>query len=404
MHNSLLLTNLHLLTLEGETPATDPLPDAVVAIEDGQFTYAGPKAGFRGDLSAARDMGGALALPGLVACHAPLLWLGEAAPPASLDATEYRALARRVAEATTRADENALLSALDERIARLRRSGVTACELKCGFGATATDELRLTALLRRAAGDLPVQSRITLFIGHQFPEDSDPDEVLAGIETTIVPETYALGCADAVEVFCDEDAALDLDQCSTILELYYKKKTPSRVSCDRFEDAAGATLPASFYSRAATFLNHTDETGLDGLARVGTVAVLIPEAMERDTGAPAPRLDVLRASGARIALSVHAGPDGGDFDILAAMRAGYRRLGLTPAECLLGVTRHAARALGLDDSAGVIAPGRPADLALFGAQTPSDLVTGDADCLAVIRNGALEVFDQTLSQGLTANA
>lgn len=395
MADTLLLTNLRLLTLDGDTPSMEPVPDAVIAVDNGRIEYAGPKDGYTGDLATARDMGGALALPGLVACHAPLLWTGGTHPcPASLNADRYRTLVRRTARATTGADEATLLSLLGDRISRLRRSGVTSCELKSGFGTTAEDELRLTALLRRASADLSVQSRVTLFIGHQLPEVSDPDDVLAEIETRIVPETYALGCADSVEVFCDDDAALDLDQCSTILELYYKKKTPSRVSCDRFEDAAGATLPASFYSRAATFLNHTDDTGLEGLAGIGTVAVLIPETIGHDDTAPLPQLDALRISGGRMALSVHAGPDGNSFDMLAAMRAGHLRLGLTPAECVLGVTRHAARALGLQDSAGRIAPNRPADLAFFDANDPADLLTGDATCLAVARDGALEHFDR----------
>ena len=45
---------------------------------------------------------------------------------------------------------------------------------------------------------------------------------------------------------------------------------------------------------------------------------------------------------------------------------------LTPAECLAGVTRNAARALGLHDR-GVIAAGRRADLAVWDVRAPAEL-------------------------------
>ena len=45
---------------------------------------------------------------------------------------------------------------------------------------------------------------------------------------------------------------------------------------------------------------------------------------------------------------------------------------MTPAECLAGVTRNAARALGLTDR-GVIAPDQRADLAIWDVQHPAEL-------------------------------
>jgi imidazolonepropionase len=45
---------------------------------------------------------------------------------------------------------------------------------------------------------------------------------------------------------------------------------------------------------------------------------------------------------------------------------------LTPEEAVAGVTRHAAKALGLADR-GVLAPGYRADLALWDIRRPADL-------------------------------
>ncbi len=375
----------------------DPLAltrDAVVVVEDGMVSYAGPAAGYGGDLSGAHDLRGALALPGFVACHNAVLWAGDAAGVTGQTAEDYRARHLVVARDTSAADDDALLALMHQRVGRLARSGVTACELKSGFGTSPAEELRLATLLRRFGAECGMRTRVTLSIGHAYGADIDPDELLAHIEHEIVPQTYTLGCADAVEVFCDDGAGLDLDQCSTILELYYKKKTPSRVACDRFDDCAGATLPASFYSRAALFLNRTDDMGLAGISRVACIPILVPEAVATDDGGRFPDIAFLRESGGRFAISTEAGPDGnGEMDLLGVLRATRKTLGLTVGEALQAVTVHAAQALGLDDQAGTLVIGKPCDLALFDAADPDDLLSNPSTCcIGVVRSGTLTEF------------
>ena len=47
---------------------------------------------------------------------------------------------------------------------------------------------------------------------------------------------------------------------------------------------------------------------------------------------------------------------------------------LTVDECLIGVTRNAARALGLQDEIGMLAPGKACDLAIWDIERPAELV------------------------------
>lgn len=394
MTDRLILANLRLVTMAGETPDCAVHDDSLIVIEEGVIAYAGPAGDYSGDLSGAADMPGALCLPGLVACHNPCLWIGEAAGKKGQSGEDYRALVRTIAEPTAAADEDALHSVLLQRTEALSRSGVTACELKSGFGGSPQAELRLAGVLRRFSEQTPMRTKLTLAIGHQFPQGSDPDDILENIEREIVPATYEAGCADAVEVFCDDDAALDLDACSTILELYYKKKTPSRVACDRFADSAGATLPASFYSRCATYLNKTEELDLESLAGAGTVCVIVPEGLETDQDQTRPDIAAIRAANGRFALSPETGPDGtGQFDMLNVLRMGRRSLDLTLEETLAAGTVNAAKALGLCEEAGVIANGRPGDLALFSANDPEALFTQDGGrCMAIVRSGELTLL------------
>jgi imidazolonepropionase len=59
--------------------------------------------------------------------------------------------------------------------------------------------------------------------------------------------------------------------------------------------------------------------------------------------------------------------------LLTAMSMATRLFGLTAEEALLGVTRHAARALGLGDSHGVLAPGHAADFVVWNVGSPEEL-------------------------------
>jgi imidazolonepropionase len=61
----------------------------------------------------------------------------------------------------------------------------------------------------------------------------------------------------------------------------------------------------------------------------------------------------------------------------------------TPEESLLGVTRHAARALGWQDQAGTLEVGKRADFVLWDIEAPGELaysIGGNPSC-GVVKDG-----------------
>jgi imidazolonepropionase len=76
--------------------------------------------------------------------------------------------------------------------------------------------------------------------------------------------------------------------------------------------------------------------------------------------------------------------------LLLAMNMACTLFRLTPLEALLGVTRHAARALGRADI-GLLAVGKRADLALWDIARPADLAyaIGANPCRFVVNGGVL---------------
>jgi imidazolonepropionase len=73
------------------------------------------------------------------------------------------------------------------------------------------------------------------------------------------------------------------------------------------------------------------------------------------------------------------------------MSMATRLFALTQEEALAGVTRHAARALGLASERGMLVPGLAADFALWDIESIEELGywSGFNPCRAVVRSGAL---------------
>ena len=109
------------------------------------------------------------------------------------------------------------------------------------------------------------------------------------------------------------------------------------------------------------------------MAASGTVAVLLPGAFYTLRETKLPPVQALRDAGVPIALATDCNPGTSPLtSLLLTMNMGATLFRLTPSECLAGVTRHAARALGLADR-GVIAAGQRADLAIWNVQHPAEL-------------------------------
>ena len=136
----------------------------------------------------------------------------------------------------------------------------------------------------------------------------------------------------------------------------------------------GAALAAEFGALSADHLEHVDDAGIAAMARAGTVAVLLPGAYYflRDTQPPP--IARFRAHAVPMAIATDCNPGtspGTHLPLMMNMACTLFRT--TPAEALLGVTRHAAQALGLARTHGSIEIGMQADLCLWDVDHPAEL-------------------------------
>ncbi len=383
----LLVVNGAVATMDTARPGPYGLvSDAAVGVTDGRVRWVGPMAELPVGAGATRmvDAAGALVTPGLVDCHTHLVFGGDRVGEfeARLSGASYEELARRgggiasTVAATRGAAEDDLVRAATRRAVHLLSDGVTTVEIKSGYGLDLDTEGRMLAAARRVGDELPLRISTTFLGAHTVPEEyrGRPDAYVDLVCNDMLPAVADAGLADAVDAFC-ERIAFSSEQVALVFAAARRHGLPVKLHADQLSDGGGAALAASFGALSADHLEHTASAGVRALAAAGTVAVLLPGATHTLGGPDRPPVAALRAAGVPIAVSTDANP--GTSPLLSlriAANLACTLLGLTPAEALVGITRNAARALGLAGTAGIVSPGEAADLVVWDAGQPAELV------------------------------
>jgi imidazolonepropionase len=377
----LLLTNLRAATMAAGGAPYGLRERAAVAIRGGRVAWVGPEAEAPGDLPHA-DMGGRLATPGLIDCHTHLVFGGERAREFELrlQGASYAEVARAgggivaTVRATRAASEAALLDGALARVDALIGEGVTAVEIKSGYGLDVETELRLLRVAREVGRRRPVRVRASYLAAHAVPPEfaGDAEGYLDAVVLPGLEAAAAEGLVDAVDGFC-EGIAFSPAQIARVFDQAARLGLPVKLHAEQLSNLGGAALAASYGALSADHLEHLDAAGVAAMAAAGTVAVLLPGAYYTLRETQAPPVAALRAAGVAMAVATDCNPGSSPLaSPLLAMNMACTLFRLTPEEALAGTTRQAARALGLGDC-GAIAPGMRADLAVWDVEHPAEL-------------------------------
>ena len=329
------------------------------------------------------DLAGAWVTPGLVDCHTHLVFAGTRANEYAerLRGRSYEDIGRAgggilaTVRAVRAASEEQLFDESAPRLAALLSEGVTTVEIKSGYGLTLADEAKMLRVARRLGQAFPVTVRTTLLAAHTLPPEyrDRADDYIDAISREWLPELTAQGLVDAVDVFCDR-IAFSVAQAERLLAAARSLGLPVKMHAEQLSNLGGTLLAASLGALSCDHLEWAGEAEAAALARAGTVAVLLPVAYYCLAPERKPPLQALRAQRAAFAVASDCNPGSAPCcSLLTAMSMATRLFGLTAAEALLGVTRHAARALGLETERGALAPGQAADFVVWNVRSIEEL-------------------------------
>ncbi len=343
------------------------------------------------------DLGGALVTPGLVDCHTHLIYGGHRAHEAELrlNGASYEEIARagggiRSTVAATRdASEDVLLASGTARAQALMNEGVTTLEIKSGYGLSFEAEARCLRAARCLGRELPVTVRTTYLGAHALPPEFEgrPDAYIDAV-CDWMSALHAEGLVDAVDAFC-ESIAFSPPQVARVFTTARQLGLPVKLHAEQLSDQHGAALAASFGALSADHLEHLGDDGIAAMRAAGTAAVLLPGAFYMLRETKVPPVAALRAAGVPLAVASDHNPGTSPgLSLLLAAHMACTFFRLTPLEAVVGITRAAARALGLHDR-GTLQAGRRADLAVWALEHPNELTYwfGHNPCRRVIAGG-----------------
>jgi len=375
-------TNAKLLT---SVPGAAPVAAGVVAAKDGRIAWAGSAADAPAfDTSQTADCQGRWITPALIDAHTHLIHMGSRAREFELrlEGASYEEIARAgggivsTMRATRAASVEQMVAAALPRLDQLLAEGLGTIEIKSGYGLDTQTELRMLRAARRLGEVRPVRV-VTTFLGaHALPPEfaGNADGYIDLVCEEMLPAVAAEGLADAVDGFC-EGIGFSPAQIERVFVKARELGLPVKLHAEQLSNLHGAALAARYGALSADHLEHLDSAGVAAMAQAGTVAMLLPGAYYFCRESHQPPVGLLREAGVPLAVATDCNPGTSPLtSLLLAMNMAATCFRLTVAECLAGVTRNAALALGLGAECGTLEVGKSCDLAVWTIADPAELV------------------------------
>lgn len=379
--------NARLATMREGAGPYGAIESAALGLQGGRIVFAGQMRDLPGkpdELAAhVSDARNQWITPGLIDCHTHLVFAGNRAGEFEqrLNGATYEQIAKAgggimsTVRATRAASDELLFKESRARLDALMREGVTTVEIKSGYGLDLDTERRMLRIARRLGRDAGIRVTTTYLGLHAWPPERAHDRAAYVTEMSgpVLQAIVAEGLADAVDAFC-EGIAFTPQEAEQLFSAATKAGLKIKLHADQLSDTNGTALAAKYGALSADHLEYANDAGVAAMAKAGCVAVLLPGAFFVLRETKQPPLEALRRCKVPIAVATDCNPGTSPVvSLLSTMAMACTIFRLTPEETLAGVTRNAARALGLQSETGTLEVGRAADYAVWPIDHPAEL-------------------------------
>jgi imidazolonepropionase len=378
-----LLLDCHAATMVGDA-SYGTIWDAAIAIEAGRIAWIGPKKDLpRGEAREKHSLEGAWVTPGLIDCHTHLVLGGNRAHEWEMRAQgkTYEEIARdgggivSTVRATRAESEEALARSAAARARTMAEQGITTVEIKSGYGLDLETETKMLRAAARVADLAKVRVQRSFLGAHAVPPEYQNNRTayVDLVVSAMIPAVAREQLADAVDAFC-ETIAFTPAEVERVFAAAKAHGLPVKLHAEQLSDQKGTSLACRHRALSADHLEHVSNDCIAAMKRSGTVAVVLPCAFYFLRETKRPPIAALRDAGVPIAVATDCNPGTSPaISPLMTLNMACTLYGLKPEEALAGMTRHAARALGLENEIGTLAEGKSADLAIWRITDPAEL-------------------------------
>jgi imidazolonepropionase len=360
------------------------ISDGMVVVEDDIVAWVGraselPKKHRQEEVS---NLNGRVVTPAFIDCHTHIVYGGNRASEFEmrLEGASYEEVARAgggivsTVKNTRTANESELLADALGRIDALLAEGISTIEIKSGYGLDRDTELKMLRVARTVETKRPIRVRTSFLGAHAIPVEfvGNADTYIDEICLPTLVAAHSEGLVDAVDGFC-ENIAFTPGQIERVFEKAQELGLPVKLHAEQLSNLGGAKLATKYRALSADHLEFADISDVKAMAKAQTVAVMLPGAFYFLRESQLPPIAAFRQHGVRMAFASDCNPGSSPLtSLLLTMNMACTLFQITPEEALAGVTRNAAKALGLSDT-GCIRTGMRADLAIWDVEHPAEL-------------------------------
>ena len=359
---------------QGEGPL-GLLENAAVAARQGQIVWVGPTSRWHGRLQLPAhativDAQGCCVRPGFVDAHSHLLWAGSRAD-------EYAARVRgqpywgggimRTVRMTRAAGPEELRRAVRKRLCSYLRHGVTALEVKSGYGLDPPTEERLLRAGSDLAEETPQRIVVTFYGAHVIPDGVGAETYLQELLDVMIPHFRPL--AAFCDAWCDP-GAFTAAQCRRILNKAHGLGYQLKLHASQLAPGDGPRLAVELGATSVDHLDYLRDGDARLLAESSVVCVVCPGTTTNLRLAGEGSARALAAAGCQLAIATDYNPGTCCSENMCLMIGlACQELGLSPEEAVRGATLGGARALRLQRQCGSVRLGKRCDLLLLDAES-----------------------------------
>ena len=342
------------------------------------------------------DAGRRIALPGFVDPHTHSVFAGDRSNELIMKLKGYTYLqilergggiAKTLRE-TRRAPLEELTRGLEDRLEEFRRHGITAIEIKSGYGMDQKTEIKQLEAAGMARG---IKKRARTFLGaHIIPPEyrERREEYVAFLVDEMIPLVAEKGLADYVDVFCDE-GVYTLDEAEEILKAGKRAGLRLKIHSDEIKNLGATRMAAELGATSADHLVLSEEEDLEAMARHGTVPVLLPGTVFTTFLPQYPNARKMLEMELPVALATDYNPNCPLQNPIFLGQLAVYKMKMLPEEVLRSLTINAARAINMEEDVGSIEVGKRGDIVLLNSRSLTEVFyrIGHDPVWAVIEEG-----------------
>jgi imidazolonepropionase len=357
------------------------LEDAWILVRDGVVSEVGSGAAPEITASDGRetrrvDAGGRLVTPGLVDAHTHLVFGGwrqnemerKLKGAGYLDILNAGGGIHSTVAATRKASKQELCDKARKALDEMLAFGTTSCEAKSGYGLDRDNELKQLEVVRDLDASHPMDLASTFLGAHAVPKEFKDrrEDYVRFLCEEMIPEVASLKLAEFCDVFC-ETGVFTADESREILEAGKRYGLIPKIHADEIDAIGGSELAGETGAISAEHLIAVQDSGIESMAKGGTVACLLPSTSFYLGANFAPARKFINA-GVPVAAATDFNPGScPNLNMQLVINLCCLKYKMTPEEALTAVTLNGAAAMDRADSIGSIEPGKLADIVIWDA-------------------------------------